>query len=217
MAIVEIDSENADRDITSAITVLTDTPSATEPMLCMGMIALGDGAKDLDGSGGLFEFDILIGGNTVQPSGQQITFSGAGRTSIWTEPFPVPEGAEVILKVKSPNAADADVDVTAYLYSTRLGPLCPTDCTDCCYEMVVWIYYLEGTCGSAKCSDYNGMYTLLQQGVDGTDCEWLYTDPVDGWTIRIYCELGYWWLVIENGATVCAKWRYHMDTGGGGL
>ena len=87
---------------------------------------------------------------------------------------------------------------------------CPADCTDCCYEMLVWIYYLEGECGVEKCSDYNGMYTLLQQGVDGTDCVWLYTDPVDGWTIKIHCEDGYWWLTIQNGDTICAQWKYSM-------
>lgn len=210
MAIAEIDFENADRDITSSITVLTDTPSATEPMMCMGLIVLGDGAKDLDGSGGLFEFDILIGGNTVQPSGQQIQFSGATRASVWTEAFPVPEGAEVILKIKSPNAADSDVDVSAYLYSARLGPLCPTDCTNCCYEIMVYIEYLDGTCGGDKCTDFNGIYVLLQQGATLTDCEWLYTHP-DGWTIKIHCELGYWWLTIQNGATICAQWRYSME------
>ena len=87
---------------------------------------------------------------------------------------------------------------------------CPEDCANCCYEMLVWIYYLEGECGVEKCSDYNGMYTLLQQGVDGTDCEWLYTDPVDGWTIKIHCEDGYWWLTIQNGDTICAQWKYSM-------
>jgi len=90
------------------------------------------------------------------------------------------------------------------------GIPCPADCTDCCYEMLVWIYYLEGECGVEKCSDYNGMYTLLQQGVDGTDCVWLYTDPVDGFTIRIHCEDGYWLLTIQNGETICAQWRYAL-------
>jgi len=88
---------------------------------------------------------------------------------------------------------------------------CPEDCVNCCYEMLVWIYYLEGECGQAKCSDYNGMYTLLQQGVTGTDCVWLYTDPVGGWTIRIHCEDGYWWLTIDNGGITCAQWKYSLE------
>ena len=87
---------------------------------------------------------------------------------------------------------------------------CPTDCTNCCYEQLVWIYYLTGTCKGGDCTDYNGMYTLLQQGVDGTDCEWLYTDPVDGWTIRIHCDAGYWWLTIDNDGTTCAQWKYSL-------
>ena len=209
MAIVEIDYENADRDITSAITVLTDTPSATEPMMCMGLIKLGDGAKDLDGSGGLFEFDILIDGNTVQPSGQQIQFSGATQTSVWTEAFPVPAGAEVILRVTSPNAADSDVDVSAYLYSARLGPLCPTDCTDCCYQLRVWIYYMAGECPvKFACTNYNGInWILTQDGAAGLDCTWTYTDPDEGFTIVVHCELGYWWLTIEHDGNTCARWR----------
>ena len=97
------------------------------------------------------------------------------------------------------------------IYIEPSGVECPEDCANCCYKILVWIYYLEGTCGEAKCSDYNGVYELIQQGAVGTDCEWLYTDPVDGFTIRIYCELGYWWLVIDNDGTTCAKWRYPME------
>ena len=52
MSLTELDTENADRDLTATVTVLTDTPSATVAMLCIGYIALGDGVKDLDGTGG---------------------------------------------------------------------------------------------------------------------------------------------------------------------
>jgi len=117
MAIEELDTENADRDITTLITVLTDTPHATDDLLCQGLILLGDGAKDLDGSGGLFELTITVGGQTVEPDPQGIHFSTAVRAAVYTTIFAVPAGEEVIMRILSPNAADSDVDVTAYLYN----------------------------------------------------------------------------------------------------
>jgi hypothetical protein len=41
---------------------------------------------------------------------------------VWTTPFPVPANAEVILRVLSPNGADTDVDVTAYLFDLETLP-----------------------------------------------------------------------------------------------
>ena len=114
--IIKLDSENADRDLTSQVTVLTHTPATTVPMLCQGLVYLGDGTKNLDGSGGNFELTVTVGGQTVQPDPQVVTFSSAVRASVWTSVFPVPLNTEVILKVKSPNAADSDVDVTATLF-----------------------------------------------------------------------------------------------------
>jgi hypothetical protein len=76
----------------------------------------GDGTKNLDGTGGNFELTITVGGNTIQPDPQTIAFSTAVRAGVWTTEFPVPANAEVVLKAKSPNAGDSDVDVTAYLY-----------------------------------------------------------------------------------------------------
>lgn len=116
--ITQLDTENADRNITSTTTVLTHTPSATDHMVCMGYIALGDGTKNLDGTGGAFLLTITVGGQTVQPAAQSITFGTEVRSAVWTTPFPVPANAEVVLRVQSPNAADTDVDVTAYLYDT---------------------------------------------------------------------------------------------------
>ncbi len=122
-AITQLDSENADRDITSVITVLTNTPDAGEHIWCMGYIALGDGAKDLDGAGGNFEFTVSVDGQTVQPASQIIHFDTSVRAGVWTTPFPVPANQEVLLRVKSPNAADSDVDVTAYLYDVGVSAL----------------------------------------------------------------------------------------------
>ncbi len=116
MAITQLDTENADRDLTSIITVLTDTPDAVNNLFCQGFIELGDGAKNLDGTGGDFELTITVGGQTIEPQPQVIAFSTAVRTGVWTTVFPVPANSEVVLRVKSPNGADTDVDVTAYLF-----------------------------------------------------------------------------------------------------
>ncbi len=116
MSLILLRTENADFNLTTLQTVLTSTPSATLDMQCQGYIKLGDGAKDLDGSGGDFEFIITVGGQVVQPSPQTINFDSALRSVVWTTSFPVPVNNTVLLKVKSPNVADADVDMTAYLY-----------------------------------------------------------------------------------------------------
>ena len=115
--IVQLDTENADRDISAQVAVLTDTPDASEAMLCQALVYLGDGAKDLDGTGGDFEMTITIGGQTVEPDPQTIAVSvGQTRAAIMSENFVVPANTEVVVKVLSPNAGDSDVDVTAFLY-----------------------------------------------------------------------------------------------------
>jgi hypothetical protein len=120
----QLDTENADRNLTSIVTVLTHTPDASNPTLCQGLVLLGDGTKNLDGTGGSFELTVTVGGQTVQPNPQTVTFSTAVRSMVFTSVFPVPANAEVLLRVKSPNGADTDVDVTAYLYD--VGALQPT-------------------------------------------------------------------------------------------
>ena len=114
-----LDTENADRNLTSQVTVLTHTPDAGNPSLVQGYLKIGDGTKNLDGSGGLFEFTITIGSQTVQPDPVKIQFSSATRIMVWTAPLPVPANEAIVLKVKSPNAADTDVDVTAYLFGAE--------------------------------------------------------------------------------------------------
>jgi len=117
MRLKQLDTENGDRNLTSAVTVLTHTPDATYNMLCQALVYLGDGVKNLDGSGGIFELTITVGGQTVQPSPQYMDFGSEVRAAIWTSQFPVLANEAVVLQVKSPNAADSDVDVTAYLYT----------------------------------------------------------------------------------------------------
>jgi hypothetical protein len=107
--LTEVHTENANFNLATIKTVLTSTPDALFPMECRGHIVLGDGVDDLDGSGGNFEFTISVGGKIIQPDPQIIAFSSADESAVFT-------GEEVLLRVKSPNAGDTDVDVTATLY-----------------------------------------------------------------------------------------------------
>ncbi|MCP4571435.1 MAG: hypothetical protein GY838_03715 [bacterium] len=111
-----LDTENADRNLTSKVTVLTDTPVASEHALCQALVMLGDGSKNLDGSGGDFELTVTVDGQTAQPAPQVVTFGTEVRATVWSTPFPVPSNKEVTVAVKSPNGADTDVDVTAHLF-----------------------------------------------------------------------------------------------------
>lgn len=135
------DSENADRDLTSLVTCLTHTPSASKHTRCQGLFFFGDGSDDLDGSGGDFEFVVTVGGQTVQPSPETVHFGTEVRSSAPTTSFPVPANAEVILRAKSPNGADTDVDVTAYLYQAST-------------EEVDLVKYLGNACPAADTAGY---------------------------------------------------------------
>jgi hypothetical protein len=114
--IEQIDTENADRDIKTAyIACLTHTPSTTEAMQCQAALFLGDGVKDLDGTGGTFKIKINIGSQESHELSFTVT-AGDTRTVLWTPVFPVLANTAVVIYLLSPNAADADVDVTGYLY-----------------------------------------------------------------------------------------------------
>ena len=112
-----LDTESADFDLTATKTVLTDTPSTTAPKRCIGQVDLGDGVKDLDASGGNFELTVSVGSQVGEPGPQTIAFGTNARSFIETHEFVVPANAEVLLQVKSPNAGDTDVTVTARLYA----------------------------------------------------------------------------------------------------
>jgi len=121
MSLKELDSENGDFDLTSTVTVLTDTPDGSRDVLCYAVIYAGDGAKDLDGTGGTFELRVEIDG-VGWDSPQQKSVAATVERTVWiTNPFPVKAGEQVVLKVKSPNGADTDVDVTAKLYEAPVG------------------------------------------------------------------------------------------------
>jgi hypothetical protein len=115
--IEQLDTENADRDISAYVACLTHTPSTVEAMQCQGALFLGDGVKNLDGTGGTFKIKIEIGSQESHELSFTVT-AGDVRTVLWTPVFPVLANTAVIIKVLSPNGADSDVDVTGYLYDT---------------------------------------------------------------------------------------------------
>ncbi len=111
------DSENADRDLTSLVAVLTHTPDVVRLRYCTAIVFLGDGTKDLDGTGGDFQVQVSIDGALWNGGSDTIGLGPNDRAVLQVNDFLVPAGAEVIVRVLSPNAADTDVDVTAMLVS----------------------------------------------------------------------------------------------------
>lgn len=102
--------------MTTQKTVFTYTNTGTDVLICQAIAKIGDGSDDLDGTGGEFEWTMLLGGNTVQPEPQWITFSTETRSAAFTEQFPLPVGDSVTFKLKSPNVADTSVWVRVCLY-----------------------------------------------------------------------------------------------------
>ena len=116
--IEQLDTENANFDIKTAfIAVLTHTPSTVEATQVQVALFLGDGADDLDGTGGTFKIKVNIGLQESHEISYTVT-AGDLRAVLWTPPFPVKANTAVVVYVLSPNAADADVDVTGYMYDT---------------------------------------------------------------------------------------------------
>lgn len=122
----QLAQENDDYDLTTAggVAVLTQTPSASGWTKCAVHLAIGDGVKDMDGTGGDFELYVTIGGKPVNPYPQTITFAAEVTAAQSTDDFVVPPNAALVVKIKSPNGADTDVDVTATLID--VGPLQPS-------------------------------------------------------------------------------------------
>lgn len=113
----QIDYERDDYDLTSEQTVLTYTPGLYRPYRYQAVLFVGDGSKDLDGSGGSFEIGVKIG--DVYWYGAPVATSlASGITRTWwaTGEFVVPSNATVYVTLKSPNGADTDVDVCVYLF-----------------------------------------------------------------------------------------------------
>jgi len=102
--------------LTSQVTILQYQNTEDEVLLCQGLVRLGDGTDDLDGTGGEFELTLMFGSRTNQPDPQLVWFCTAVKATVFTEQFPLPIGETVTFKIKSPNAADSSVYVHACIY-----------------------------------------------------------------------------------------------------
>ena len=107
------------RDLTTSGGVVchTKTPDAGDPLKVSTRIQLGDGANDLDGTGGDFLVTVTVGGRAVSFNGGKTHTLGTDAEGvIILDPFPVVAAEEVIIKVESPNAADTNVRIIVQLY-----------------------------------------------------------------------------------------------------
>lgn len=130
MAISLLATANGDFDLTTAggIAVYNAAPGNTAACLAKADILLGDGTKNLDGTGGDFNLYITVDSQVVQPSPQTFTFSTDARSKAMTADFIIPASATVAIKVESPNAADTDVDVKTRIYQLD-GPVVASSVT----------------------------------------------------------------------------------------
>jgi hypothetical protein len=186
MLVTRLDTENADRDLTTYVTCLTHTPDASKHTYCQAVIKLGDGTKNLDGSGGDFLVKVTVGGQTVQPSPFTVTFSTDVRAVFFTMPFMVPANNEVVVQVQSPNAGDSDVDVTADLYDI----------------------------GTVDVVAANGEASAIVSSVDGITVETLYK-VIKAWLTgrAVEAPAGTWTFYAEDGTTVI--YTIDVDADGG--
>jgi len=104
------------------VTILSYQNTSDEVLVCQGLVRIGNGVSDLDGSGGDFELTLQFGDKTNQPDPQLIYFSSATEASVFTGQFPLPIGETVTFKMKSPNAADTSVWVQACIYEVSSPP-----------------------------------------------------------------------------------------------
>ena len=116
MSIIRVATGIGNYDLTSEALVLTATPSVAEDKRCQVHVELGDGTDNLDGSGGIFELTLKVGAHRIQPAPQQYEFGISPQASVKTNDFIVPAGQVVKVYIESPNPADTNVYVTAYLF-----------------------------------------------------------------------------------------------------
>lgn len=108
--------QNADLDLTSPAVAWTGTPHASYAKLCRAYVALGDGVKNLDGTGATTITLTLAIGSQTGPVQTYTLASGVTRGAVVSEPFVVPANTAISVSVSSSNGSDSDVDVTAGLY-----------------------------------------------------------------------------------------------------
>lgn len=115
---------DTDHDLTNESTIYNNTPDTGNPRLVQADIVLGNGTKDLDGTGGDFTLKIEIGGVIFDGATQTKSISPTTRTRFQSIPVLVPANTALTVKITSPNAADTDVSTTVTLYD--VAPLQPS-------------------------------------------------------------------------------------------
>jgi hypothetical protein len=124
----QLDAETNDLDLTSFVLALTHTPDSVYPTQCQVAAYIGDGSKNLDGTGGTFKMKIMVGAYESPEIPFTIT-SGDTRVIWWSDPFPVIISGVVKVYLFSPNGADTDVGVTVYLYDVDNLAVTPNEPT----------------------------------------------------------------------------------------
>lgn len=117
----QIATNNADVNLATGANVYNATPDANNIRLVQAIINLGDGTKNLDGTGGDFTVKITVGSQVVDAGGVTKTLGTEVRAQIQTEALVVPANTALAIHVTSPNAGDTDVDATCTLYDAASG------------------------------------------------------------------------------------------------
>lgn len=107
-------AQNADRNLYTNATVWTGT--ITDTGKYSFRVVLGDGTKNLSGTGGTYLLTLIINGVTYRGGSEEFEIGTGARVEIQTEDFLFPASATVSFKVYSPNASETDVDCTASLF-----------------------------------------------------------------------------------------------------
>lgn len=108
---------NSDYDLSATATVYNATPDASNARYLVFDVAVGDGTKNLDGTGGDFTLDVLIGGVAFDGASQTKTVDAStARLRFQTAELLVPANTAARIDITSPNGADIDVDVTVQPY-----------------------------------------------------------------------------------------------------
>lgn len=111
---------NSDYDLdnsSAGATVYSATPDASNPRWVAFDVAVGDGSKNLDGTGGDFLLSMTVGGVSFDGASQTKTVAtSTTRLRFQTVPILVPANLAVTMTIISPNSADSDVDVTVQPY-----------------------------------------------------------------------------------------------------
>jgi len=118
-------ADNADVDLSVGADIFAENVTAGVTW-CQALIEVGDGTKDPAATAGTWELRIqltdLVGDPWVVEPYPQLIWAGTGTPKAFmSRPFLVRHELVVQAKLKSPNAADTDVDVTFFLYDVSAG------------------------------------------------------------------------------------------------